>query len=117
MNIFASVKALVDYALREGLIEKEDVVFSINSVCQALNIDTFEDCEVEGEPALEEILSSILDYAVENGLCEDSVVYKDLFDTKIMGILTPRPSDVIRKFNEKYKESPKAATEYYYHLS
>ena len=117
MNIFQAIKALVDYAENQGLIEKEDKVFSINQVCQALNLDTFEDSETAGEYSLEEILSAILSYAVENGLCEDSVVYKDLFDTKIMGLLTPRPSEIIRKFNERYSVSPKEATDYYYHIS
>ncbi len=117
MNIFEAVKALALYSEREGLIEKEDIIFSINQVCQALKLEAFEDCEIAEIPELEEILKTILDYAVSNNLCEDSVVYRDLFDTKIMGLLTPRPSLVIREFNEKYKESPKAATEYYYHLA
>jgi UDPglucose--hexose-1-phosphate uridylyltransferase len=117
MSIFQAVKALVNYALNEGLIEKEDVVFSVNQVCQALNLDSFEDSEITSEYSLEEILSVILSYAVENGLCEDSVVYRDLFDTKIMGILTPRPSEIIKKFNEKYAVSPKEATDYYYRIS
>ena len=62
-------------------------------------------------------MAVILDYAVSNGLCEDSVVYRDLFDTKIMGIITPRPSDVIGKFNFLYEKSPKYATDFYYKLS
>ncbi len=117
MTIFEAVKALSQYAVKNGLIEKEDVIFSINQLCQALNMESFEDCEVEGEPELEKILSSILDYAVKNGLCEDSVVFRDLFDTRLMGILTPRPSEVIRRFEEEYKKSPESATDYYYNLS
>ena len=117
MTVFEAIKSLALYAEREGLIEKEDIIFSINQVCQALGLEAFEDCEVESVPALEDILSEILAYATENGLCEDSVVYRDLFDTKIMGLVTPRPSLVIKEFNKKYKESPKAATEYYYHLA
>lgn len=68
---------------------------------------------------LEEILKEMLDYAAEKGmLAADSVVYRDLFDTKIMGLLMPRPSEVIRKFYDLYKEvSPEAATDYYYDLS
>ena len=117
MDIFQAVKGLVCYAEQAGLIEKEDVIFSINQVCQALGIEAYEDKEIPRKYDLEEILGVILDYAAANGLCENSVVFRDLFDTKIMGILTPRPSDVIRKFNEEYKKSPKAATDYYYHLS
>ena len=68
---------------------------------------------------LEDILKEMLDYAAEKGmLAADSVVYRDLFDTKIMGLLMPRPSEVIKKFYDLYKEvSPEAATDYYYNLS
>ena len=62
-------------------------------------------------------MAVILDYAVSNGLCEDSVVYRDLFDTKIMGLITPRPSNVINKFNSLYEKLPKCATDFYYKLS
>lgn len=117
MTIFKAIKALALYAEKEGLIEKEDVIFSINQLCQALKLEAFEDCNVEENFDLETILGSILDYATENGLCENSVVYRDLFDTKLMGILTPRPSDVIKKFNSLYEDSPKAATDFYYNLA
>lgn len=117
MNIYKAIKELVIYAKNNGLIEKEDIIFSINQLCQALSLDSFEDCEADGNLPLEDILKSILDYAAENGLCENSVVYRDLFDTRLMGILTPRPSEVIKRFNEEYKKSPESATEYYYSLA
>ncbi len=117
MEIFDAIKALTQYAINEELIEKEDEVYCINSLCQVLNIDFYEDADIDGEYALEEILSSMLDYAVKNGLCEDSIVYRDLFDTKIMGVLTPRPSQVIKTFYDKYAISPKDATDYYYKLA
>lgn len=117
MNINKAIKELTIYAKNNGLIEKEDMIFSINQLCQALSLDSFEDCEADGNLPLEDILKSILDYAAENGLCENSVVYRDLFDTRLMGILTPRPSEVIKRFNEEYKKSPESATEYYYSLA
>jgi UDPglucose--hexose-1-phosphate uridylyltransferase len=117
MEIFEAIKALSEYAVKENLIEKSDTVYTINRVCEALGLYSFEDTEVCAEYTLEEILASILDYAVENGLCEDSVVYRDLFDTKIMGLLTPRPSQVIKEFNSRYAISPKEATDYYYNLA
>lgn len=116
MNIFQAIKGLVNHALINGLIENDDVIFSINRVCEELKIDSFEDCEAITAD-LKEYLDVILDYAVENQLCQDSIVYRDLFDTKIMGILTPRPSQVINEFYKKYEVSPKEATDYYYHLS
>lgn len=117
MEIFSAISALAEYGINKGLIQPEDRVFTINQICQVLNLDYFENAEFEKNAELEDILSSILDYAVSNGLCEDSIVYRDLFDTKIMGILTPRPSQVIKEFNEKYSQSPIAATDYYYNLS
>lgn len=117
MNIYKAIAALVQYAENEKLIEKEDRAFALNRLLEALQLDSFEEEPINGEYELKEILEVILDYACENGLCENSVVYRDLFDTKIMGLLTPRPSEVIREFNSKYAERPEAATDYYYNLS
>ena len=116
MNIFEAIKSLVNYAINNQMIEKEDEIWATNQICEALSIDTYEECEAN-ENDLEKILAVILDYAVSNGLCEDSVVYRDLFDTKIMGLITPRPSYVINKFNSLYEKSPKCATDFYYKLS
>lgn len=116
MNIFEAIKSLVNYAINNQMIEKEDEIWATNQICEALSIDTYEECEAK-ESDLEKILAVILDYAVSNGLCEDSVVYRDLFDTKIMGLITPRPSYVINKFNSLYEKSPKCATDFYYKLS
>ncbi len=114
MNIFEAINALAEYAIKSNLIEPEDKVYTINQLCMNLSIDAYEEEEVKGDYTLEEILAACLDYAVEKGLCEDSVVYRDLFDTRLMGVLTPRPSEVIKKFNEEYKKSPVDATNYYY---
>ena len=117
MNIYEAINSLVDYGVRENLIQNEDRVWAVNRILEILNLDSMElDAEIK-EADLEEILKVILDYAVEKGLCEDSVVYKDLFDTKVMGVLTPRPSEVIKTFREKYEDSPECATDYYYHLA
>ncbi len=116
MNIYEAIKSLVAFALKEGLIEKADEIWATNRVLEILGLDGMNDAEIKSED-LEEILKTILDFAVENGLCEDSIVYKDLFDTKVMGAITPRPSEVIRIFNEKYAVSPKEATDWYYHIA
>lgn len=116
MNINSSIKGLVKYALCNNMIEKDDEIWAVNRLCETLGIDSFDDCEVQ-EGELEDFLRDILTYAVENGLCEDSIVYKDLFDTKIMGIITPRPSKVREDFNNLYEKSPRLATDYYYKLS
>ena len=121
---------LVEYARVTGLIEAEDERFSINRLLELFQLDELEDDAVAAhgknkrmtretaEAALEDILTEMLDYAYENGITkENSIVYRDLFDTKIMSLLVPRPSEVISKFNELYKKDKKAATDYFYTLS
>lgn len=117
MNINTAINALTNYAIKKGLIDELDRTYTINQLLMTLSIDAYEDVDDNNEYELEDILKAILDYASENGLCEDSVVYRDLFDTKIMGVLTPRPSQVIKTFKDKYASSPKEATDYYYDLS
>ncbi len=118
MNIYEAIKSLVAYGIRENLIEKEDEVWAVNRILEILELDSIPaDVETNENTELQEMLKIILDYAVEKGLCEDSVVYKDLFDTKVMGVLTPRPSEVIKKFHAEYEKSPKHATDYYYNLA
>lgn len=116
MSIYEAISSLVAYAVKEGLIEQADTIWATNRILEILDLDSM--CEAQAKDEnLEEILKVILDFAVEKGLCEDSVVYKDLFDTRVMGALTPRPSEVIKTFNEKYKEAPEKATDWYYHLA
>lgn len=127
-----SVNKLVAYALATGLIEKEDIIYAVNSILLNLGLDSadYEIADIEalaGEISLDEkelsaylegVLKEIDDYAAKNGLLEsDSVVYRDLFDTKIMGLLTERPSAVIAKFKSLYEKSPEEATDYYYNFS
>ena len=117
--ICTRIKQLVNYGVREGLLEKEDEIFTINSLLEVFGLDEMEENLVwETEPSLEEILKDMLDYAVEQKLIEDDITSKDLFDTKVMSKLLPRPSEVIRKFWKIYREeSPKAATNFYYKFS
>ncbi len=116
MTVNQALTALVNYAEKENLIRKEDRIYALNSVLGALSLDSYEPEEC-GEPSLEEILACLLDDACARGICEDSVVFRDLLDTKIMGALTPRPSYVIEKFREAYAESPEKATDFYYNFS
>lgn len=113
--IFDSIKKLIIYGLEKGLIEKEDVIYTQNMIIDTLGLDEYVDSGKEfSDIDLEETLSEILDYAAQKGIIENSPVYRDLFDTKLMGLLTERPSSVIKKFNALYKESPEAATDYFY---
>ncbi len=116
--ISQSVKKLVAYGLSAGLIEKEDEIYARNRILEILHIDeyTADDSECVCE-SLEETLGELLSYAVEKELIGDDITSKDLFDTKLMSALVPRPSEVISKFRSLYAKSPLEATDYYYKLS
>ncbi len=121
----------VQYGLATGLIEKEDAILSANRLLELLKIDALDETaeqeilSYDRDPSagdlireLPEILDKICDYACEQGILkEDSITYRDLFDTKVMGILVDRPSHVIRRFYELYDEDPKRATDFYYKFS
>ncbi|MGN0547006.1 MAG: UDP-glucose--hexose-1-phosphate uridylyltransferase [Acutalibacteraceae bacterium] len=111
------IKSLISNAVAHGLIEETDRVYCTNSILYLLKKDSIDFSCPEAEGELHELLDKICDYAAENGLIEDSITYRDLFDTAIMGALTPRPSQVIDKFGSLYAESPEKATDYYYALS
>lgn len=117
------IAALAEYAINSGLIEEEEKIYSVNLLLDVLRLDEYiipeDDAEVKKlSENLEEILSNINDFAFEKGLIEaNSVVYRDLFDTKVMNCFVKRPSEVIRIFNEKFTDSPKEATDFYYNYS
>lgn len=117
--IFDSIKKLVQYGLETGLITEEDRIYTVNRILEVLQEDMYEEpAEDFRNVNLEETLKELLDYAAEKGLLEsNSVGFRDLFDTKLMGCLVPRPSEVTARFFERYRESPQAATDYFYKLS
>lgn len=117
--IYEAVKGLVQYGLETGLIEDVDAIYARNQILEVLGLDTYEEPEGPVESKnLELILKELLDYAHENGvLAEDGTVYRDLFDTRLMNCLMPRPGEVVREFWKHYENSPKEAADYYYKLS
>ena len=117
MKIETCIDSLVCYAMNHGLAEPVDHICLTNRLLEALKLDDYAPSQEELSEDLEEILAGILDYAVESGLCDDNITARDLFDTKIMGILTPMPREVIHTFREKYARSPEEATDWYYRLS
>ncbi len=123
-----SILKLADYGLATGLITPEDKDYTVNRLLELFELDELEDAAVQeqgpamtqeaAEEQLEGILKEMLDYAYEKGILkENGVVYRDLFDTKVMGLLVPRPSEVIREFCRLYKEDPRKATDYFYKFS
>ena len=116
-----NIRKLVQYGLNTGLIEPEDQIYTTNRLLELFQLDELEDSDetvTMAEDELETVLGEMLDYAYEKGIMtENSVLYRDLFDTKIMSILVPRPSEVIHRFRDLYQQSPQAATDYFYKLS
>ncbi len=117
MKIDTLLQSLCCYAIDRGLAEPEDHTVLLNRLLEALHMDAVEPVEEPLSDDLEEILTGILDYACQNGLCENDVVSRDLFDTRLMGLLTPMPREVIRHFRQLYRESPVRATDWYYRFS
>ncbi|MBR2893758.1 MAG: UDP-glucose--hexose-1-phosphate uridylyltransferase [Clostridia bacterium] len=116
--ISESIKKLVNYGLDTGLISKADEIYTRNRILEILHIDEYEESEKECKcESLEETLAELLSFAVKKGIIDDNITDRDLFDTKLMSALVPRPSEVINKFYSIYKTSPKEATQYYYKLS
>lgn len=117
--VYDAIKGLVEYGRNTGLLKEEDEIYARNQILEVLKLDEYEEPEGPVENSdLEKILKELLDYACEAGVLEsDSVVYRDLFDTKLMNCLMPRPSEVTAEFWKRYEESPQAATDYFYKLS
>ena len=117
MKIETYIDSLVSYAMNCGLAEPCDHVLLVNRLLELLGKDDYTPSDEPQTEDLEEILAGLLDYACEKGICEDNITARDLFDTKIMGALTPMPREVIGVFNYLYLENPVAATDWYYKFS
>lgn len=112
-----SIRKLTEYGIVTGLITEADRIYTYNRLLELFDLDELDeddtDVSVKTED-LEDILAEMLSYAHDFGLMpEDDIVHRDLFDTKIMGLLTPRPSEVISTFHALYEKSPRQATDFY----
>lgn len=124
MELCENIYKLTEYGIRKGLIAEEDRVYVINRYLELFNEDSFYVAEevLNGiksqELELTDVLEALIQYGLEAGLLEnDGITQKDLFDTKLMGVMTARPSEVIGRFEQEYKKSPQCATEYFYTFS
>lgn len=120
MNIYREIQRLLQYGIQKGLMEPADEIYARNRILEILKLNTYEPVTVEVEDLKhpQPILDAILDYAHGAGILEENTVtYRDLLDTKIMDCLMPRPSTVIQKFYETYRQSPALATANYYEMS
>lgn len=116
-----AIQKLVLYGIEKGLIQLSDRIYTTNRILEVLQKDDYTPSPLQkknsGGISLEQVLKEILDYAVQKGLIEDSIVYRDLFDTKIMGCLTAPPHEVIKKFYDLHEISPEMSTDWYYEFS
>ena len=118
-----NIKKLVEYGIETGLTPECERIYTTNLLLEMFHEDSYEDVEVQKIPVdddgegLEQVLSELLAEAVKRGIIEDSIGYRDLFDTKLMNCLMPRPSQVQKEFWEHYGHSPEEATAYYYKFS
>ena len=112
----ATLEALVRYALDKGLIEQEDTVYAYNRLLETMGVNEADEGGLTDAP-LHELLEALCDEACRRGLIDDNVTARDLFDTKLMGVLTPAPHEVRREFAARREQSPLAATNWYYAFS
>ncbi len=117
--VYEAISKLVRYGLDTGLITEVDRIYATNQILDVLHMDEYEETDPGREPVdLEAVLKELMDYAHETGVMpEDNITYRDLFDTRLMNCLMPRPVEVVHAFWKKYQDSPKAATDYFYKLS
>lgn len=117
--VYEAIKKLTQYGLETGLITETDSIYVVNQILDVLNLEEYEEPQQNFHNInLEETLGQLLDYACEQGIIENSIGYRDLFDTRLMNCLMPRPSEVSKTFWSLYeREGARAATDYFYKLS
>ena len=116
MKMNESIFGLVDYAVRCELIEEDDRLWALNRLLEVMGLDGVEPATASGAP-LHVLLETLTEDAVARGVCEDNQVARNLFDTRLMGVLTPAPREVREQFRELYRESPWQATDWFYKFS
>lgn len=118
MSLDKNIKKLVQYGIRSGLTPECEAIYSTNLLLDIFSKKDYEDTDTgNDELVLADILNALCDEACALGIIEDNITYRDLFDTKLMNCITPRPSQVRDTFWQKYNISPKEATNYYYEFS
>ena len=116
--LYESIKKLVQYGIDTGLTPECERIYTTNLLLDVFHEDNWEDvsCDLT-DLVLEDILADLLKEAVTRGIIEDSIGYRDLFDTRLMNCLLPRPAQVQNDFWRHYQESPESATQFYYKFS
>lgn len=117
MNVTDAIQALLDYGIGKNLITADDMICVRNQLMDALHVASWETPFVPAALSLEDILAVLIDHAIAEGIIEDTTSARDRFDTRLMGLLTPMPREVIAAFRAAYKKSPEQATDWYYQFS
>ena len=119
MDLQKEITKLVQYGLDHELIQPEDKIYTIHQYLEIFHLDEYEEPDISGEEiVLEDILKNLLDAAYDRYIIKSNdVVTRDLFDTRLMGVLVAKPSQIIKEFWEHYEESPEAATNFFYKFS
>ena len=114
ISVSSAVLGLIEYSIEKGLLQPSDKMWAINGILGVLKLDSLEIAETPEKLPLEELLNVLLDDAADRGIMQNTTVNRDLLDTAIMGIVTPRPSEVSRDFATRFSQSPKEATDWFY---
>ena len=118
LKLYENIKKLVQYGIDTGLTPECERIYTTNLLLDLMRENSYEDvaCDLS-DIVLEDVLHDLLDEACSRGIIEDDITSRDLFDTKLMNALLPRPAQVQQTFREQYEISPEAATAYYYKFS
>ncbi len=112
--LYGNIRALVEYGLRHGLLEEDDALWARNRLLEIFGEPGYREEPAPEYPSLDALLDALVLEGVRRGVCEEGTAAHDLFDTKLMGVLTARPSETARVFEEKRRTSPEAATDWFY---
>ena len=116
--IYSAVQTLIDYALKNELITADDIYVVRNRLMEALGLSDWEETAADcSGKSVDEVLLPLIEYACESGIIADTANSRDLFDTKLMGELTPMPREIVTEFRRRYADSPEAATDWYFDIS
>ena len=120
MSIYTLIEQLIEYGKKNSLITEEDTMFVRNELMNLLQLKDWiepENSNYDIPDYPQEILDKICNYAIEKNIIENGTTDRDIFDTDIMGKLTPFPREVIKEFKENYAKDKKKATDVFYNFS
>lgn len=119
MSVTYYLEELLRFGQAKGLLDEADVIFARNQLLDILRLDAPGDERPHGPlpETATSILKPLVDDAVARGLVGDTQTERELYDTRLMGALLPRPSEIRRRFFAlRDTEGVQAATDWFYEL-